>query len=262
MVLNKQIKLALWFVWMTTVISQPVFALEKQMVMGAGPSTAVTALFFEHFSKTDAAKGYQFEVVPRSIKHAGGIKASNKYVFGRTGRPLNEKEKALNKRDLFIARIPLSIVVGRSADVDALSLKQLEKIFTGKITNWKEVGGADHEIIVVGREKTEAAFGVLKKHYPFFKGSNFTKVFTRDHQVVNFMKSKQGQYAISFGARSNFEDQYHLQVKNFEVGVSLGLVYDLSNAQHPLVKSAQAFALSATWNKIVSNSDFLPPKAN
>lgn len=235
---------------------------EKQLVMGAGPSTAVVTLFFEHFSKISAAKGYQFEVEQRSIKHAGGIRASENHLFGRTGRPLNQEEKAQNKREIFIASIPLTMVVGERSGVRMISLKQLENIVTGKITNWKQLGGADHKIILVGRESTEAAFKELKKSYGFFSRAGFEKIFTRDHQLVNFIKSKKGAYAISFGAASNFDSGYHLMVNGFEAGMNLGLVYDVVNSENPLVKSVKAFAESKTWRDIVRETDFLPPEIN
>ncbi len=68
-------------------------AVEQQVVAGAGPSTKIVKMFFDEFSKIESGEGYEFVVPPKSIKHAGGIRASGKYVFGRTGRPLNEKEK-------------------------------------------------------------------------------------------------------------------------------------------------------------------------
>ena len=71
---------------------------ERQVIAGAGPSTAVVALFAERFASDPSASGYVFEVPQRSAKHAGGIKASSKFVFGRTGRPLNEKEKSMKTR--------------------------------------------------------------------------------------------------------------------------------------------------------------------
>jgi len=230
--------------------------------MGAGPSTAVVTLFFKHFSEIIPTKQYTFKVEQRSIKHAGGITASDKYLFGRTGRPLNQKEKALNKRELFLARIPLTMVSGNQTRIKKITLEQLEKIFTQKITNWNQLGGADHKITLVGREDTEAALNVLTKTYPFFTHANYDKKLTRDHQVVNFIKSNDGDYALAFGAISNFDEQYHLTVEGFEAGINLGLVYDANNASHTLVESARIFAKSETWTDIVRKNGFLPAETN
>lgn len=236
------------------------FSVEKQMVLGAGPSIAVTTLFFEHFSKNNYVDEYVFEVEQRSIKHAGGIKASARYYFGRTGRPLNEAEKAGNKRDIFLARIPIAIVVGGLVGVKSITLEQLEQIFTGQIDRWSQLGGADHKIILAGRESTEAVFGVLKNDFPFFAKARFDKTLKRDHQVMNLLKSQSGAYAISFGAASNFDQTSRLKVTGFESGVSLGLVYDLSNQEHPLINAVKEYAKSESWIKLLMQNNYLPPE--
>ena len=46
----------------------------------------------------------------------------------------------------------MAVIVNNDVKVNDLSLKQLRDIYTGKITNWKEVGGDDAAITVVSRE--------------------------------------------------------------------------------------------------------------
>lgn len=232
---------------------------EEQLVMGAGPSTVVASLFFRHFSLLPAARHHKFEVEQRSIKHAGGIKASGEYLFGRTGRPLNKSEKEQGKHDLFLARIPLSFVVGKGVGVSNITLDQLKAIFNRSITNWSELGGADAAIVLAGREQTEAAFSIIKHDCPYFNDVEFDRIFSRDHQLVNFIKSTRGVHAIGFGAHHNFEDAYILQVDGFQSGVSLGLVYDTKNKDHPVVKAAIEFVSSEKWRNRVIESGLLQP---
>ena len=58
----------------------------------------------------------------------------------------------------------LSVYVNEQNPVNELTLDQLKGIFTGKITNWKEVGGPDAPITIYSRENSSGT-------YEFFKGS-------------------------------------------------------------------------------------------
>ncbi|WP_200856175.1 substrate-binding domain-containing protein, partial [Klebsiella pneumoniae] len=47
----------------------------------------------------------------------------------------------------------IAVVTNKNNKVQDLTVKQVKDIFTGKITNWKEVGGSDAQIVVVSREE-------------------------------------------------------------------------------------------------------------
>ncbi len=148
----------------------------KQNIAGAGPSTKIVQMFVKELALRPEAEGYKFVVPGNSTKHAGGIKNSDKFLFGRTGRPLKSSEKALNKEEIYLARIPIAFASGTGVKIDSLTMAQLEGIYTGKITKWKEMGGEDESIQLFGREPNEALFSVLKKEYPFFKNTSFRKI--------------------------------------------------------------------------------------
>jgi len=56
-----------------------------------------------------------------------------------------------------ICRDAFVFIVNKSNPVDSLTVEQIQKIYTGEITNWKEVGGPDLKIEAFQREKTPAA---------------------------------------------------------------------------------------------------------
>lgn len=58
----------------------------------------------------------------------------------------------------------LAVYVNAGCPVKQLSLPQLEAIFTGKITNWKEVGGPDAAISLYGRENSSGTYEFFKEH--------------------------------------------------------------------------------------------------
>lgn len=60
------------------------------------------------------------------------------------------------------AKDGLAIYLNETNPVKELSLEQIKNIYTGKITNWKEVGGKDSKIIVYGRENNSGTYVFLK----------------------------------------------------------------------------------------------------
>ncbi len=70
--------------------------------------------------------------------------------IGLASRNLKEEETGLTTTT--VALDGIAIVVNSNNGVKDLTVKQVAKIFTGKITNWKEVGGKDLEISCIGRE--------------------------------------------------------------------------------------------------------------
>lgn len=72
--------------------------------------------------------------------------------IGNSSRALKDSEKVFGLTETAIALDGIAIVVNPVNKITDLSKDQIAKIFTGQITNWKEVGGSDSTIVVVGRE--------------------------------------------------------------------------------------------------------------
>ena len=76
------------------------------------------------------------------------------------------------------------------------------------------------------------------------------------------MTTSLGRYAIGFGAKPNFEKERSLkliEVKNLAIGVNLGLVYDMKNKDHALIRAALDFARSKEWSRLITKEGYLPP---
>ena len=67
-------------------------------------------------------------------------------------------------KETIIAYDALSVIVNPENKVSQLTREQLEGIFTGKIKNWKEVGGDDLQIVVYSRESSSGTFEFFKEH--------------------------------------------------------------------------------------------------
>lgn len=72
--------------------------------------------------------------------------------IGLSSRALKDDEKAKGLKPTVLAYDGISIIVNPSNPVKDLTVEQIKDIYTGKITNWKDVGGNDAGIVVVGRE--------------------------------------------------------------------------------------------------------------
>lgn len=72
--------------------------------------------------------------------------------IGMASRDLKDEEKSSGLKETEIALDGISLVVNKSNEIKNLTLEQIKKIYTGKITNWKELGGKDAPIVVLSRE--------------------------------------------------------------------------------------------------------------
>lgn len=72
--------------------------------------------------------------------------------IGLASRALKESEKESGLTETVLAYDGIAVVVHPDNAVSDLSMEQIADIYTGKITNWNQVGGADAEIVLIGRE--------------------------------------------------------------------------------------------------------------
>lgn len=72
--------------------------------------------------------------------------------IGLSSRALKDDEKASGLKETTLALDGIAIIVNPQNPVKDLSLEQIAKIYTGEITNWKDVGGEDAEVVLIGRE--------------------------------------------------------------------------------------------------------------
>ena len=72
--------------------------------------------------------------------------------IGLSSRALKDDEKASGLTETILALDGIAIVVNPENPVSDLDVDTIAKIYTGEITNWKDVGGNDAEIVLIGRE--------------------------------------------------------------------------------------------------------------
>ncbi|WP_047446664.1 PstS family phosphate ABC transporter substrate-binding protein [Alistipes sp. ZOR0009] len=94
-----------------------------------------------------------------------------------SSRPLKMDERMKLKaakvtyKQVVIANDALSVIVNPTNKISKLTRQQLEDIFTGKINNWKQVGGTDLRIVAYSRESSSGTYEFFKDHV--MKKKNF-----------------------------------------------------------------------------------------
>ena len=83
--------------------------------------------------------------------------------IGNSSRNLKDEEKAAGVVENVVAIDGIAVCVDPANEVTDLTKEQLTNIYNGTITNWKDVGGADEPIIVIGREAGSGTRGAFEE---------------------------------------------------------------------------------------------------
>jgi phosphate transport system substrate-binding protein len=82
----------------------------------------------------------------------------------KTDEKLKFTDKSIEVKEAIVGFDALSVIVHPENKVGQLTREQIEKIFTGEIKNWKEVGGADAQIVAYSRESSSGTYEFFKEH--------------------------------------------------------------------------------------------------
>lgn len=91
--------------------------------------------------------------------------------LAQASRPMkdDERKNTETKRNAKLNETPvaldaLAVFVNKSNPVKELTIDQLAQIYTGKVTNWSQVGGANAPIVLYGRENSSGTYEYFKEH--------------------------------------------------------------------------------------------------
>lgn len=95
---------------------------------------------------------------------AGIESVTSKMVdIGNSSRSLKDTEKEKGVVENVIAIDGIAVITNNSNEVENLTKEDLIKIYTGEIKNWKELGGKDENIVVLGREAGSGTRGAFEE---------------------------------------------------------------------------------------------------
>ncbi|WP_310379360.1 PstS family phosphate ABC transporter substrate-binding protein [Flavobacterium sp.] len=116
-----------------------------------------------------------------------------------------------NTIEIACAKDGLSVFLNKANSVSELSVQQIGKIFSGEITNWKQVGGDDVKIQLYGRESSSGTFEFFKEHVVKTDFSPTCKTFPVTAAIVNAVKKD--KYGIGYGGAAYAKDVKDCKVK-------------------------------------------------
>lgn len=221
-------------------------------VVGGGSGVGITALVD---GNTDIAMASR------------DLKTEEKLKFTETKKDIQQ---------ITIAFDALSVIVNPENKVSKLTREQLEKIYTGEITNWNEVGGANEKIVAYSRESSSGTFEFFKEHV-MSKKNYSSSVLSMPAtgaivQSVSQTKGAIGYIGLAYEstgvkAISVSYDQGKTFVapsveaakdKSYPISRPLYYMYDQVNASK--VKPFLDYALSEEGQKIVAEIGYVPLK--
>jgi phosphate transport system substrate-binding protein len=203
-------------------------------VLGGGSGVGIAALIS---NTTDIAQSSR------------KMKMDEKMKIQEAGKTVKEK---------IIAYDALAVIVNPSNPISQLTREQLESIFTGKTTNWKQVGGPDMKIIVYSRETSSGTYEFFKEHV--MKKKNFAAtslMMAATGAVVQSVSQTKG--AIGYVGLAYIEKD----VKALKVSYDSGKTYivpnvnNAKNKSYPITRPLYYYYVSGVEAKIKPFVDFI-----
>lgn len=188
--------------------------------------------------------------------------------FGMLSRNLKEDENPDLYDKYTIAMDGVAVIVNKDVGVTALTSEEIAKVFTGEITNWKDLGGADEKITVLGREAasgTRAAFEEILK-------IEEKCVYAGEYNETGIVKEKVASTAGSIGyvSLSSVDDSVTAlkvddvtpteeSVKDGSYPISRPFVMITSKGSaDPLVQAFLSYMESAEGQELIAQSGAVP----
>ena len=200
-----------------------------------------------------------------------GIKAvsEGRCDIGLSSRKLKDEEKASGLTETVIAHDGIAIIVNPDNPIKNLSFTDIVGIYTGKITNWSQVGGKDEEIVVIGREAgsgTRDGFETITKTKDVCK---YRQELTSTGDVITTVA--QNPNAIGYASAASIKDSVKAltvdgvavneeNIKNGSYTVQRPFVLVTKKAR-ALSKAAKKFfdyATSQASNALISKAGVVP----
>lgn len=161
-------------------------------------ANALSEAFMEEYSDVT--------VTAEFVGSGAGIEAVTNGTadIGNSSRSLKDEEKAAGVVENVVAIDGIAVCVDPANEVADLTKEQLTNIYNGTVTNWKEVGGADEPIIVIGREAGSGTRGAFEELVDLVDGCKYANELDSTGAVIAKVASTPG--AIGYASLDALDD--------------------------------------------------------
>lgn len=167
---------------------QAVFA-EELIIPGSGNPERVVQALADAFGRQQTQHRV---VVPITTGTAGALRdvEAGTAVLGRVGRPLKIDELARGLTYIPLGLDPVAFVGGAGVSVKGVTSQQLLDAYSGRQTNWRDLGGKPGAIRAIGRESTDASRQAINRTIKPFQNIVFgegVKLVHLDTQMIELL---------------------------------------------------------------------------
>lgn len=135
-----------------------------------------------------------------------GIKAvqEGRSDIGLSSRNLKDSEKGAGLKGTILAYDGIALVVNKSNTVSDISQEDIAKIYKGEITNWNQVGGADQEIVLIGREAGSGTRDGFESILKIEDKAKYRQELTSTGDVITTVSNTPG--AVGYASLASLKD--------------------------------------------------------
>jgi len=208
--------------------------------------------------------------------------------IAQSSRNMEKKEielaisKGIEPKAIHVANDGITLIVHPSNTINKLSIKQLSDIFSGKITNWKQVGGPDKRIVALSRDRNSGThvfflehvvkLGDKKSKSEFAPG---TLMMPSSQAIVEevaanpsaigyiglgYLTTKEKALAVAGIGSSNYVKPSNTTVLSGQYPIARSLFFYTNGEPTGNIKTFVDFIMSSKGQQIVKKMDFVPVK--
>lgn len=217
-------------------LSLATFAQTKMTVKGSDTVLPLSQKVAEDYMKTN--KGASITVIGggSGVGIAALLDGTTDIAMSSRKLKMDEKLKLQEAgkayKEVIVAYDALSVIINPANKVSQLTREQIEGIYTGKIKNWKDVGGDDMQIIVYSRENSSGTYEFFKEKVMMNKNyAGSTLMMPATGAIVQSVTQTKG--AIGYIGLAYMEKT----VKDLKVSYDKGKTYVLASYENAKNKS-------------------------